>query len=523
MKRISKIITYGITGGVLLLGSVGCNKLKDFGDVNVNPNGSSEVLTSALITNIGASVAQSIGNSFALSIYTPGVYCQYFGEPNYPGAGIYSLPQNNSAGTYTGILMDCQVVINKNTDDKIKNTSNVLSGGGNRNQEAFAKTIKSYVFWQLTDTWGDLPYSEALKGVANLTPKYDKQEDIYRGILADLADAQSKFSGGDVPLRGDVIFNGDTQKWKKFVNSLRMLVALRMSKRFPGPTEYAAQQFKAAFDDAAGHITSNDDNFAITYPGGNYRNPWFLPGQSEDNGIAKTYTDALAGLGDARLSFMAEPNNTGAFVGVQYGNNSNLVSAANSKVMRPSFRQENSPLIIINAASIWLAKAEAIERGWITGDAKAAYNAGITASFAQWGATMPATFLTTGPANYDNGAGFTAAINTGSLNLTPGANAATPNKLSRIALQQWIAFYPNGLQGWANWRRSEGINGVAFRGVPDIRPTIQALPNANGQIVRRYVYGTTEYALNNTQLQAALAALAGGDKQTSRVWWDRQP
>jgi hypothetical protein len=532
MKRISKIIAYGITGGVLLLGGAGCNKLKDFGDVNVNPNGSSEVLTSALITNVGASVGQSIGNSFALSIYAPGLYCQYFGEPNYPGNGIYALPQNNSTGTYTGILMDCQVIINKNTDDKIKGTSSVLSGGGNKNQEAFARTIKAYVFWQLTDTWGDLPYSEALKGGTNLTPKYDKQEDIYKGILSELADAQNKFSSGDVPLRGDVIFGGDTNKWKKFVNSLRMLVALRLSKRFPGPSEYAAQQFKAAFDDAAGHITDNADNFAINYPGGNYRNPWFLPGQSEDNGIAKTFTDLLNGLSDGRISAMAEANNTGAYVGVLYGLNTNSVSAANSKVMRPSFRQENSPFIMINAASIWLAKAEAMERGWITGDAKAAYNAGVTASFAQWGTTISSTYLTTGPANYDAGVGVpiapgnTTSINTSTPTVsttTPGANAATASKLARIALQQWIAFYPNGMQGWANWRRSEGINGVAFRGVPDIRPTNQALPNAGGQIVRRYVYGTTEYALNNTQLQAVLSTMPGGDKQTSRIWWDKQP
>jgi hypothetical protein len=511
MKRISKIATYCMIGGAIALAGAGCNKFKDFGDINVNPNGSSEVLSSALITNIESQLGAPIGGALGLSSFNPGLYCQYFAEPTYPGASLYNLPQNNSSGTYAGPLMDCQVLINKNTNPDTKGLSSVLSGGSNLNQEAFARVIKAYIMWQLTDAWGDLPYSEALKGSEKLTPKYDKQEDIYKGILAELADAVSKFEDGGVALRGDIIFNGNTAKWKKFANSLRMLVALRLSKRFPGPAEYAAQQFKAAFEQTAGHITDNADNFTINYPGGNYRNPWFAAGASEDNGVSKTFTDALGGLNDGRLSRMATTN-----TGVLYGFPSALASQA--KILNANLRNENSPLVVVSAASVWLAKAEAIERGWITGDAKAAYDAGVTASFDQWGATMNASYLTSGPGNFNSGAGVAAIGGT----TTPGANAATTTKLARIALQQWIAYYPHGLQGWCNWRRSEAINGTAFRGVPDIRPTINYSPSSTGQIIRRYVYGTTEYALNNTNLQAAIGGLTGGDKQESRVWWDKQ-
>lgn len=517
MKKINKLLTYCIVGGALVLAGSGCEKFKDFGDTNISPNGSSEVLTSALITNIESYLGTPIGigvatannpaggPSLAISALNPGHYCQYFAEPTYPGNQIYNLPQFNSAGTYSSILMDCQVVINKNSDEKTKGLSTVLSGGSNRNQIAIAKILKSFIYWKLTDAWGDLPYSEALKGIGILTPKYDKQEDIYKGILDELASVLSTTTGFEdagIPVKGDIVFAGNNAKWKKVANSLRMLIALRMSKRYPGASEFAATQFKAAAEHPAGHITANADNFTLAYAGGNYRNPWFAAGASEDNGVAKTFTDVLNGLSDTRINALATSTN-----GIPYGDKT--ARANTCKILNPAFRTETAPLVIINAASIWLAKAEAIERSWITGDSKAAYDAGVTASFEQWGAAIPSAYLTTGPSNFNTGAGV-AAVNTNTL--TPGANANTSSKLSRIALQQWIAFYPDGLQGWSNWRRT---------GVPDVRPSIYYSPSSTGQIIRRYVYGTTEYALNNANLQTALTGIPGGDKQESKVWWDR--
>ncbi len=517
MNKINKLLTYGIVGGALVFAGSGCDKFKDFGNTNVNPNGSSEVLTSALITNVESYLGNPIGiggattanpggaPNLAVSALNPGHYCQYFAEPTYPGNQIYNLPQFNSSGTYSSTLMDCQVVINKNYNEATKGLPTVLSGGSNRNQIAIAKVLQAFTYWKLTDAWGDLPYTEALKGTEYLTPKYDAQETIYKGILDSLASTLSATTGFDdagIPVKGDIVFAGNNAKWKKVVNSMRMLIALRLSKRYPGASEYAATQFKAAAEHPAGHITANADNFTLAYAGGNYRNPWFSAGASEDNGVAKTFTDVLTGLGDTRISALASTAN-----GIPYGDKTARPNT--SKILNPTFRTETAPLVIINAASIWLAKSEAIERTWITGDSKAAYDAGVTASFEQWGAALPASYLTSGAANFTTGTGV-AAINTNTL--TPGANATTSSKLSRIALQQWIAFYPDGLQGWSNWRRTA---------VPDIKPTIYYSPSSTGQIIRRYVYGTVEYALNNTNLQTALTGIPGGDKQESRVWWDR--
>jgi hypothetical protein len=166
-----------------------------------------------------------------------------------------------------------------------------------------------------------------------------------------------------------------------------------------------------------------------------------------------------------------------------------------------------------------LCRAEGYERGWIAGGTAAAeadYNAAVAASFAQWGLTMPGAYLS-GPANYASGAGVPGNIGAGTApydNFSAAAgnvqDAATTTKLSRIALQRWLAAYPNGDQGWAEWRRT---------GVPNLKGTRFAT-NSGKQIPRRYVYGVPDYNYNNAQVKAAAARLTGGDTQDAKMWWD---
>ena len=162
-----------------------------------------------------------------------------------------------------------------------------------------------------------------------------------------------------------------------------------------------------------------------------------------------------------------------------------------------------------------MAQAEGKERAWIAGGTAGAetdYNAGIAASFAQWGVALPGTYLT-GPANYTSGVGVPGSIGAGTAPYdnfrAADANlqdAATPTKLTRIALQHWIAGFPNGNEGWAEVRRT---------GVPNLKTT----RFKTGPMVTRYVYGDTDYGLNNANTKAAAISI-GGDKQDTHVWWD---
>ena len=483
-----------------------CGKLEDFGDTNVNPNGASEPLTGALLTN-----AESQIGGYA-SLLQPGLYCQYFAEPTYPGTSLYTLPQINSAGNYSGPLNDLQVIINRNTDPATSGSNSVIIAGSNANQIATAMVLKAYIFWTLTDRWGDMPYSEALKGPANLYPKYDSQEEIYFGIINDLKTAISTFDELTPVAKNDIIFSGNISKWKKTANSLRMLIALRMSRKYPLNSGIAAKEFSDAFNDVAGYIKTNADNFTLNYPGGNFRCPWYSIGGSSDNGVARTFTDALNGLNDTRLTQMATTNNNG----VPYGLTIPYPQVPSfARILVQARRQENSSVVVASAASVLLAISEAIELGWLIGDSEAFYNDGVTASFANWGLNVPTGYLTTGPANFNSGEG----VSTIGGNTVGGSNAVTANKLQRIALQQWIAYYPDGLQGWSNWRKSESLVTAPVSGIPDIKPTVNA--RSGSGIVRRFVYGISEYSLNGDKLQTAIDNLPGGDDQDSRVWWDR--
>jgi hypothetical protein len=510
--KLNKINTYLVAGATFLLVMMGqgCAKISDFGNTNVNPNQSTYASTASFLSGIETRLGNNNfstttgGNSPSLEILS-GLLAQYFAEPTYPGAQNYaaSYLQVNFGGVYSGILKDIQTIIDRNTN--AATMADAKNYGANESQIAIARILKAYVYWNVTDKWGDIPYSEALKGVAVPTPKYDKQEFIYKDLLKELTEAVAQFKGTN-DVQGDLIYSGNETKWKKLANSLRMLISLRTSKLYPGVTDYAATQFKAAATDVVnGYITSNSDNFSIYYPGNAnpYNNPYYGPGNSNDNAVSLTLTDLLNGLGDTRLSVFST-NGTG----VAYGLDVPVPTTANNaKILAASFKAAAGTVVIVGAGQVLLASAEGYERGWISGipdpaSAKTAYEAGVTANFARWGLTIPPSYLTTGPANYTSGAGV-ASIGGATV---PGSNALTPTGLKRIQLQQYIAYYPDGAQAWANWRRT---------GVPDLKPSTKA----TGPIPRRFTYGPTEYSLNLTQVTAAAAAM-GGDTKDVRVWWD---
>jgi hypothetical protein len=519
MKNKSLVLSTAILLVFTLIG-VGCAKIDKFDDTNVNPNGISSPIPSALLTSV-----QSQLGGLANPTRTT-TYCQYTSENQYTDISLFQLPQiemgplfagNTPVGATTtpGPLNDLQVIINFNSDPK---TAGVAAGyGSNADQIAIAKILKSYIFWIITDRWGDIPYSEALQGATTPSPKFDKQEDIYFGMMKDLKDAVAGFDGGGKVL-GDLIYDGDVSKWKKLGNSLRMLMALRLTKVYPNAGDKAAVQFAEATGNPAGIISSNADNFVLKFPGGSFKNTWYLAYESRDDyAESKTIGDVLQGLGDARQS--AYGTNTTTFpygltrdLAVQFANS---VGNGQSRMLAASKRTESSPVVIVNAATVLLAKAEAIERGWITGDAQTQYESGIAASFQEWGVTLPPSYLS-GPANYTAGGGVAGNIGAApapydAYNASNAQDAATLTKLQRISLQYWLAAYPNGNEGWANWRRT---------GMPNLKGTRFAT-SASKQIVRRYVYGVNDYSFNNEQTKAAAARLTGGDVQDAHIWWDK--
>lgn len=499
-----KIIKIVFSVALVSLMATSCKKLKDFGDTNVNPNGTETPSTAALLTNVESALIGANTQG--------GLYSQMFAETQYTDVSLYALPKLNFDGIYAGNLMDLQNIINTNTNDATKGAA--AKFGANANQIALARILKAYIFWTITDRWGDVPYSGALKGDSNLTPKYDKQEDIYKDLVKELAQAKAQIDGNLAAPTGDIIYfkpsatksgggawgqsdwPAAAAKWKKFANSLRMLIALRTSKVYPNNGEWAATSFAAAYNDADGYIATNADNFVINYPGNvtAFKNPWFnLYDGRSDYAESKVMTDLMASLADPRQAAFGSST-----VGFPYGlkrddavafgnNNSNY-----AKVLADSRRAANSPLVIVGAAHVLLAIAEAAQRGWITGvNIATTYQAAIQASWDQWGVSA-------------NG-NITTYLANASVALTGAAS-----DLQKIQLQQYIAWYPDGTQAWANWRRT---------GVPALTPTPNAV-NAGGKIPRRYTYGNNEYSVNVANVTEA-ASRIGGDTPDTKVWWDK--
>lgn len=455
----------------LLWTATGCDKFEDFGDTNVNPGATTTPIVGALLTNVQA------GLGGYASFTRPGLYGQYFSETQYTDASLYAIPQINFSGEYSGSLYDLQNIINVNISN---------------NQSVVARILQQYIFWTITDRWGDVPYSEALTG--NPNPKFDSQETIYKGMIATLKTAVTQFDNTS-QITGDIMYNGNVASWKKLANSLRLLMTIRLSKVYRGASDYAATEFKSALADPAGIITTNAENFRLDYPGGNFKQTWFNTYNGrKDFAESATMTTLTSALGDGRQAAFGSST-----VGIPYGLSrakAEAFTAANTNwafVLAPNYRDEDDEVVVVSAAQVTLARAEAADYGWTSENLTTLYQDGIRLSFAQWGIAAPAASYFTQP--------------TVTLSAAPGTGA----NLRPIAIQRYLASYPDGLQGWSIWRKT---------GFPQLTPAPDAT-NPSKLIPRRYTYGQGEYASNQAATEAAAGAITGGDTQDARVWWDK--
>ncbi|GAB2824908.1 RagB/SusD family nutrient uptake outer membrane protein [Ferruginibacter profundus] len=501
----------------------GCDKFKDFGDTNSNPYGSVSPINSGLLTDAELLIGNVLVGGTQTGV-TSSLYAQQISETQYTEASLYSEPRFEYSITYRDILSNLQVIINRNTNPGTKEASTAY--GSNANQIAVAKILQSYIFWQLTDCWGDIPYSQALQGSAYVTPAYDKQEDIYPKLITTLKDAVAKFDIGPL-VKGDVFYNGDIVKWKKLANTLQLLISLRMIKAAPAAAQAA---FTQAYNHADGYITSNSDNLVITYPGdGTYNNPWFsIYDGRTDYALSKTFGDILTNMNDSRKTVFGSSATTFPY-GLKKTDADNF-SAANSnyaRVLIPALRQKNAPFVFVNAASSLLAVSEGAVRGWVGGPATAkdAYDNAVRASFEQWGlSAADANTVLNNAGNFNSGIGGGNNIGANSVNSVTGQHANTTSFLQRIFLQRYIAHFPDGIQVWSEWRRScdvaqpNPLTGLA--GIPALGPTAFATNSSKG-IPRRFVYGTNEYSTNSASVGVAAARLTGGDVAFARTWWDK--
>tara|TARA_B100000795_G_C22802289_1_gene442579 strand:+ start:3028 stop:4500 length:1473 start_codon:yes stop_codon:yes gene_type:complete len=477
---------------VLMLMLSACTK--DFDEINSNPNGSTEISTGFLLTNAQKRAMDSSwdewwngrrGNQLA----------QYWASNQYSNESRYALRVDitNSYWTnfYAGVLQDLTEIIRLNEDFPEENQGY----GSNANQIAVSKIMKTWLLQNMTDQWGDIPFTEANKGVSFPSPAYDSQEGVYDGLIAMLDEAINTIDGGAGP-SGDQIFGGDMSKWAKFANSLKLRLAMRIADVDADKASTVANEAVSA-----GVFGSNADNALFEYLGGAPNNNPLNQDRITRNDFAASniLIDELLALDDPRIEYYAEPAlNSGTYVGEVYG----LTEADAATTLDDDISQRSqevlaadAPGIYMDYASVQFFLAEAVERGFIAGSASDYYSEGIRASMEYW---------SLGSLTSDD-------INT--YLAKPEVDYATVIAGSPwnevIGKQKWLALYMQGMESWTEWRRLDfGILQDPAGGVL-----------AGSGIPARMLYPTQEYDRNGNSVSAAASSI-GGDLLDTKLWWD---
>jgi hypothetical protein len=463
--------------GALLIGFTACS---DLTELNVDPNEPTEVPAVNLLTEAQFElndILWSRGYNAEWSM----LMVQHWAQNEYTEEQRYDVDGNDFNFLWTEFYANSlnELVVAK---DIINNDEN-LNAETKANKSAILDIMIAHAFQNVTDAWGDVPYTDALTD--NPLPSYDDQESIYKNILAKIQNAvKSLNSTGDSFGSGELIYGGDVDMWKKFGNSLMLRVAMRMVDA----DEAAATPY---INDAisGGLISSNAENAIFTFSSdANIANPLFRDNtlnNRDDFNITAELVNALNDAGDPRVNAYAAPNNTGDIVGLPYGLTDGEAFALKSTTSRPNtaVREATAPAVIMDYAEVQFLLAEAYQRGIATGDAAAAYAEGITASMNYWGiddATAIADYIAANP--YD-----------------------AANWKASIGLQKWFAFYMNGPQAWAEWRRLDQ---------PQLAVPAAAL---NDVIPVRLPYPVDEQARNGTNLSATTST---PDDLSTKLWWD---
>jgi hypothetical protein len=484
--------------------AVGCDNNK-LPTINNNPNAPTTVPAPTLFTNgVQTGVGNWLGSGYDLRnielIVQQLAENQYIGNDQYKGVGPGGANANFQSA-YQNDLEDLQVVVRQGVK------------ANDPSLWAPASIMQQWEFGFITDSWGDVPYSQALQGdsaSAILNPAYDPQQQIYAGFFTKLAQAASALQGVTASSLGaaDPIYQGNNKEWQKFANSLHARDAMRIVNVDQAT---ANTELKAAFTGPGGLLASNADNAQLDWPGDNiFNNPWAVNFSSrDDDRMSKTLIDTLNHYNDPRVTVYAMPAAaTGQYAGQPNGLTNATAVAYSDSASRPGAifypgpvaygtgsyggNGGKQPSYLMTYAEVLFIEAEAAERGLgglTPAQAAGFYNLGITASLNQWGitdATTISTYLARPQVVYQGG--------------TAG--------LKQIALQKWIALFSDGGQAWFEWRRTC---------TPSLVPAKVAIFS---YVPRRFEYPTSEKSANNAQVQAA-ATRMGGDDNSTHVWWDK--
>ena len=479
---------------VLLMVVSGCKQ--DFLDINDNPN----QVTAATPELVLPDALAATGSYATTNFYFLNLWMGYW---NWSGNYSINLSDKNYQFTNSfnqGIWTNGYI--------NLKNYNYIDQQGATLNQpllQGMGKIMKAYHFQILVDTYGDIPYTQALQGTAAITPAYDKAQDIYDDLIKQI-DAGlallAKGTGTRNPGTNDIMFGGDIPTWQRFANTLKLRILLRQTEK-ADRVAYIQAQFATIKASGYGFLGAGEN--AQVNPGyvnsQNQQNPLYgafyavngSPSLTNNQYKANAYAlSLLKQTKDPRIAAYYRPvGGTGTnFNGTSFGTVDVLVNSLVSDIGPGVLTGVDKPAVILSSHESLFMQAEAAQRGYITGSAKTLYQAAVTESFVN--------------------AGRTAAEATTYLAQTGVANVdfdASTNKIATIITQKWIS--ENSLapfEAWADYRRL---------GLPADLPISQEPSTSVKQIPVRLFYPQTEFSTNATVVNAQGTI----NQFTSKIFW----
>jgi len=467
-----------------------------FLDVNVSPNNPTVVQPSVQLPTLTVGTAFLVGNTLGrdgdlFMQHYAGIANQPFTEDKYAISGNYD---NEWRGDlYGNNLNGAQTLINNNA--------------ANPAYTGIAKLLKAYNFALATDMWGDVPYSQALQGLSNIHPAFDRQQDIYQGatgvqslfdlVREGLADLDK--TGGLTPSTDDFVYKGDLTKWRKVGNMLLLKFACTVSRKNPTLATSVINEVLRKGANGSAAIAANTDDFSVPFGAavGN-TNPYYaynVTNRPNDQMASTRFLDSLTAYNDPRLPRFytttpanAAPTHTntfGKFTGFENGSNATAPVRANRSVYNTYLlgTSGEAPIRLLTNFQRCFILAEMAVRLGTAGDANALYQEGITQSM-----------LLTGLSTTDIAAYF--AANPSIVTLS-GTNT---HKLNQILFQKWIAWVGNGYEAWNDYRRT---------GSPHLQPALNVSFTPN--IPQRLLYPPSEVAANGDMIPKVVIE--------TPVWW----
>jgi len=466
---------------LLVFLSTGCKK---FLDVNTDPNNPLKVQESLILSPVEVTISTNVaGGCFSLSNYNGVAEITSYWTQQIalnqlqPQVDNYKLPSSLTdqpwITQYTSVLMNLKL-INDEAEEKGHHSYGVIS-----------KILTAYTLGITTDMWGDVPYSKAFQGAANLKPTYDKQEDIYKTIQSLLDQAISENEnqpvGGVVPGTDDFIYGGDMSLWEKFAYTLKARYYMHLTKA-PGYSATTQAGLALAALQKGFSSVADEANFSAYTSTAGSESPWYENVDPSQGGVvlASTLINTLVNRNDPRLPIIAKKGSGGSYLGRVIGSdpdpNYKVYSGINS-----FYAAINAPVSIVSYSEALFLKAEAT---FITSGAAAAnsiYVSAINSNMSKLGLDTTSTSVT----SY----------------ITSRGTLTSGNAIQQIIEDKFIANFLS-IENFNDWRRT------GF-------PTLSIVQNPyTATIPRRFSYPLGEITSNPQPQQSALV--------TDRVWWDAQ-